>query len=94
MSTEVEERLVKLETTTWGAFGNNGLKGDVTRHSQQIGDLYGRDETLRNDVNGRLSTLDQRMSDRLAEIHKLIVTLLLAVLVSAIGIISTLLTQG
>ncbi len=83
--------LIKLATTVWGAFGDNGLNSDVKHHGEQIGDLYGRDETLRSDIDVRLRMLDERLNDRLGGIYKLLATLTVSMLVSAVGIIATLL---
>jgi hypothetical protein len=75
-----EERLTKLETSLWGPFGTNGVKGAVERHSKEIGELYGRDEALREDLNHRLTG-----------IYKLLLTTMVTVVVGAGGIITTLL---
>ena len=78
----IEDRMTKVETTVWGAFGTNGLNGDVKRHGEQIGDLYGRDETLREDVNRKLDALNSRL-----------LSLTIAVAAGALGIVGALLAS-
>lgn len=76
----LEERMTKVETTVWGAFGTNGLNSDVRRHGEDIGELYGRDETLRQEIYQKLDALNFRL-----------LTLTIAVAAGAIGIIGALL---
>lgn len=79
MST-IDEEIIQMKTALFGVYGNNGLNSDVKRHSEQIGDLYGRDETLRKDIDQKLES-----------IHRQLFTLLIAVTAGAIGIIGALL---
>ena len=85
-----EERLTKIQTTLWGAYGTNAPNSEVKRHGQQIGDLYGRDETLRQDVDARLSAMGERVNAKLDALYKLMATLIVSILVGAGGIIATL----
>lgn len=85
-----DERLIQLETTMWGRFGTNGLNSDVKRHGEQIGDLYGRDETLRQEVDARISGLGEKVNAKLDGLYKLIATLIVSILIGAGGIIATL----
>lgn len=55
------KRLTQLETTLWGVYGDNGLRSDVKRHGEQIGDLFGRDETLRQDLSNRVDAINSRL---------------------------------
>lgn len=76
--------LIKMSTTLWGAFGTNGLLGTSKDHARQIGELYGKTEEL-----------STQLERRLAGIYRLVATLTVTILVSAIGIIATLvLTRG
>lgn len=83
------DRMTAIETTLWGRFGSNGINAEVRRNSEKIGDLYGRDETLRIDIDARIARLDERLNDGLSSIYRLITTLLGTVLVSTIGIVLT-----
>ena len=85
-----DERLTKIETTLWGAYGTNGMNSDVKRHSEQIGELYGRDESMRKEIDGRLTALDARVSAGFTSMYKVLISLMISVIVSAIGIIGTL----
>lgn len=75
-----DERLTQVETTLWGRWGTNGINSDAKRHSEQIGDLYGRDETLRKEIDAKLEAINSRL-----------LSLTVAVAVGAIGIIGALL---
>lgn len=93
--TPPDERLTKIETTLWGAYGTNGLNSDVKRHNQQIGDLFGRDETMRQEIDERLNSLSDRVDSGFTGLYKLFISVMASVLVSTIGIIVTLvLTRG
>lgn len=72
--------LAEMKTTLWGYSGNNGLNGDVKRHDKQIGELYGRDEALRKDIDKKLEG-----------ILRLLFYLTVAVATGAIGMVGTLL---
>ena len=78
----LEDRVTKIETTVWGAFGTNGINSDVKRRGQQIGDLYGRDEVLRQEIYTKLDALNSRL-----------LSLTVAVAIAAIGIVGALLTS-
>lgn len=76
----MDEDMTKVKTTLWGAFGTNGLNSDVKRHGKQIEVLFERDETLRRDIDEKLSS-----------IYRLLFTLMIAVVTGSIGIIGALL---
>jgi len=83
-SADSSSLLVQIATTLWGAYGTDGMNGKVQEHSRQLGELQGRIEEL----SGQLER-------RLTGIYRLIATLTVTILVSAIGIIATLaLTTG
>lgn len=87
-------RLAKIETALWGAYGTNGLNSDVKRHNQQIGDLFGRDEAMRSEIDTRMRDFETRINDKLDGLYKLIATLIVSVLVGAGGIVATLVVTG
>lgn len=91
VGTQPDERLVKIETTLWGAYGTNGLNSQVRRQSEQIGELFARDETLRRDIDKQLDQLGERMEAGFTELYRLMVTIMASVVVSAVGIVVTLL---
>jgi hypothetical protein len=93
-SDSLELQVTRLATTVWGAYGTNGLNADVKRHGRDIGDLYGRDETLRTDIDKRIYEFEQRVNDKLDGLYKLVVTVGVSVLIGAGGIIAAILTQG
>lgn len=78
LSTE-DRRLLKVETVLWGPFGDNGVKGDVARHGEQIGELFSRGEILR-----------EQLYEKLDGLYRLMATLIVTILVGAGGIIATL----
>lgn len=87
---DLDQRLTKAETTLWGAHGSNGINGDVKRHREQIGELFGRDEAMRKDFTDRMDALEDRLRSRLDGLYKLMATLIVTILVGAGGIIATL----
>jgi hypothetical protein len=85
------DTVIRLSTTVWGAYGTNGLNGDVKRHSQELGELYARDETMRADVDRRFAELVQRVDSKFDGLYKSISTLLVSIIVGFGGVIATLL---
>jgi hypothetical protein len=80
LSDDDQETLTKLTTTVWGAFGTNGLNKTSQDHARQLGELYGKNEALSNELERRLGG-----------IYRMLATLTVTMLVGAIGIIGTLL---
>lgn len=91
VGTQPDERLAKIETTLWGAWGTNGLNSQVRRHSEQIDELFARDEALRQDIDRQLDALGERMENGFGQLYRLLISLLASVVVSAVGIVVTLL---
>jgi hypothetical protein len=82
-TSDEEARFTRLETTVWGPHGENGLNGEVKKLRREVGELFGRDEALRKDVNAKLD-----------DIYKLMATLIVTILVGAGGVIATLLVTA
>lgn len=86
---DLRKSLIQLETTILGASGSNGLKGEVGEVRKEIGRLYGRDEALRDHVDKRFRELERRVDDGFQRIYRMFTTILIGVLISAVGIIFT-----
>lgn len=86
--------LTQISTTLWGAYGTNGLNSDVKRHGEQIGELFGRDEALRNDLNTKMSDFEERVNGKLDGLYKLIATLIVSILVGAGAIVASVLVTS
>lgn len=80
---ETDKRLVRLETTMWGAFGNNGLNRKSQEHSEQIGELF-----------GKTSALGEEIERRLGGIYRMLATMAITMVVGLVGIIGTLIATS
>jgi hypothetical protein len=89
VNTPADNRLTKIETTLWGAYGTNGLNSEVKRHGEQIGELFGRDEAMRQHVDQRLKEISDVMHTKLDRIYAMLMTVIASILLGAAGIIAT-----
>lgn len=101
MPTEAD-RMTAIETTLWGRFGGDGISSDVKRHSEQMGELFARDETMRSEMDNRLREFEGRIDKKLEAqnakldgLYKMVAGLIISILIGSAGIIVTILvTKG
>ena len=62
----------------------------MSRVREDIGQLFGRDDALRKEVDSRFSDLEERLNAKLDGLYKLMATLIVTIMVGAGGIIATL----
>lgn len=87
---DFNEHLIRIDTALFGRSGNNGLNGDVKRHSTQIGELFARGEAVRAEISERDEHLRREIDVKLDRLNDRIFYLTIAVVGGAIGIIGAL----